>query len=117
MRSDDLERRAVPITKVALAAVQYEAHEEPPIHVDRHRHDAIDPDGTVVIIVERRALEFGLGLQVADPLRHRAGIATVLAHERVIEEVPIEYLELARRDRTGLIAHYATVPRVEIAYR
>src|ERR1019366_4345335 len=89
MGSYEFEARAIPVTEVALAAVQHEAHKEAPIHVDRHRHDVIDPDRTVVIAVERSALKFGLGQQVTDSLRHRAGIAAMLAHQRVSEEVPV----------------------------
>ena len=82
--------------------------------MNRHSHDVIDADATVIVVVERRALEFALRQQVADALRYRAGIARMLAPEWVLEEVLVEGFELALRNCPGLIAYHATVPRLEI---
>ncbi len=96
LRPQQVERVALCFVEIAALAVEHEAHEKAPVHVQRQRHHAVDADAAVVVGVERSSPELRIREGVADTVRGAARRLRVVEHQRVLVEVRVERCPLAR---------------------
>lgn len=105
------------VGKVTPCSIEHEAHQHFTVDMQRNRHGMVNADASIVIVVKRGAPELSGRNGIGYAVRPTLGMTGVKAHQRMLEEMPVEGGNGVGCQRRLRMTDDVAAARSEIAHR
>ena len=109
------QRLALAFIEVKPAPVQHNAHQRSLILEKRRLYREFKPDAPLIVGIQGAALEVGAAHQIKDAARQQASFDAVVAHQRMLEKMPINAGDLVGTQPNAGQAHHLAMAGQQIA--